>query len=84
MVEHFNLQELAGADEVARDLNVCLRRSWIPARVVVLCPARIYVKRHMQDTARNAAFANSVSYRSSLTRVTMHSPSAVPRCDGRG
>ena len=39
MVEHFDLQKLTGADEVAGDLDVGFARGRITARMIVLCEA---------------------------------------------
>jgi len=44
MVEDFNLEELAGADEIAGDADVRLGRGRFAARMVVLCEAPTYVQ----------------------------------------
>ena len=43
VVEHFNFQELPGADEVAGNPDVRLRGGWLAAGMVVLCAVPIYV-----------------------------------------
>lgn len=44
VVENFDFQKLASSDEVTCDLNISLRRSRVPARMIVLCGAAIYVQ----------------------------------------
>ena len=44
MVEHFDLEQLPRADEVAGDFDVRLARRGITAGVVVLCAAPVYVQ----------------------------------------
>lgn len=44
MVEDFDAEELPGADEVARDLDVRLTGSRIPTGMIMLCEVRIYVQ----------------------------------------
>ena len=44
MVEDFNLEKLAGADQIAGDLDVRLTRQRIPAGMIVLCEAPSYVQ----------------------------------------
>ena len=39
VVEDFDLDKLAGSDEVASNFNVRFRRSWFAARMIVLCGA---------------------------------------------
>ena len=43
VVKNLDLEELAGADEVAGDADVRLGRSRLPTGVVVLCEAPVYV-----------------------------------------
>ena len=43
MVEHFDLEQLAGTNEVARHLDVGLARRRIAAGMIVLCVAKVYV-----------------------------------------
>ena len=54
MVEHFDLQKLTGADEVAGDLDVGFARRRIAARMVVLCDARSYVQSRIGNTGVNS------------------------------
>jgi hypothetical protein len=53
MIEHFNLQNLTGANQVARDFDISFRRGRIPAGMVVLCGAPVYVQRECRHTLMN-------------------------------
>jgi hypothetical protein len=44
MVKHFDFEKLPGAYEVACYLNVGLGCRGVPARVIVLCGAPVYVQ----------------------------------------
>jgi len=44
VVEHLDLEQLTGADEVAGNLDVGLGRRRVAAGVIVLCGARSYVQ----------------------------------------
>jgi len=44
VVQHLDFEELAGADQVARDLDVRLRRGRVAAGMIVLCEVPIYVQ----------------------------------------
>ena len=44
VVKNFDLEELSGADEIASDADVRLGRSWLPAGMIMLCAARVYVQ----------------------------------------
>ena len=50
VVEHFDLEQLPGADQVARHFDVGFRWRRIAAGMVVLCAARTYVQRQ-DDTS---------------------------------
>jgi hypothetical protein len=45
VVKNLDLEKLSGADEVAGDADVRLGRTWLPAGMVVLCAAWLYVLR---------------------------------------
>jgi hypothetical protein len=51
VIEHFDLQELAGANDVPGEFDVRLRGIRFPARMVVLCDAPVYVMRGHQWVA---------------------------------
>ncbi len=44
VVENFDFQKLASANEITSDFDVCLGWSRITARMIVLCGAAIYVQ----------------------------------------
>ncbi len=43
VVEDFDFEKLAGADEVTGDFDVRFRWSGFPTRMIVLCGAPVYV-----------------------------------------
>ena len=44
VVDHFNLQQLPGADQIAGHTNVGLARRRVAARMIMLCEAPSYVQ----------------------------------------
>ena len=44
MIEKFNLQKLAGADEIAGHFDVGFARGGVAGGVIVLCDAPVYVQ----------------------------------------
>lgn len=57
VIEHFDLQELPGPDEVTGHFDVRLTGARLPARVIVLCGAPVYVlwsSCHIANTRMNA------------------------------
>ena len=43
VIEHFDFQELAGANQIASHLDVRLRRLRLAAWMIMLCVAKVYV-----------------------------------------
>ncbi len=43
MIEHLDLENLAGANQIPGHLDVGLARRRVPAGMIVLCVAKVYV-----------------------------------------
>ena len=55
VVKNFDLEELAGADEIASDADVRLGRIWLTAGMIMLCGAPVYVQSPAHGAEVNSA-----------------------------
>jgi hypothetical protein len=54
VIENFDFQELTSSNEVTGDFDVSFGRSWLAARMIVLCEAPSYVQSPIGGTDVNA------------------------------
>jgi len=68
VVENFDLEKLAGSDEIAGDFDVRLGWSRIAARMIVLCDAPIYVQSRIGSIEVNSVSTAKGVLCNALTR----------------